>query len=145
MTATSSKTLGVRMPLDEYIKLLQMASQNTMTISDFALQLIYLNKDKPVVSLRNEDTVKDLNASRSELQATVKRLNDAIRANQQYAKVETQDKSKIKELEKENQELDSLVTDLRNKVIIAQSETQQFLGYAEGYLFDKNGKPYIKP
>lgn len=133
------------MPLDEYIKLLQMASQNTMTISDFALQLIYLNKDKPVVSLRNEDTVKELNASRSELQATVKRLNDAIRANQQYAKVETQDKAKIKELEKENQELDSLVTDLRNKVIIAQSDVQQFKGYAENNLVYKDGKPYIKP
>lgn len=145
MTATSSKTLGIRMPLDEYIKLLQMASQNTMTISDFALQLIYLNKDKPVVSLRNEDTVKELNASRSELQATVKRLNDAIRANQQYAKVETQDKAKIKELEKENQELDSLVTDLRNKVIIAQSDVQQFKGYAENNLVYKDGKPYIKP
>lgn len=145
MTATSSKTLGIRMPLDEYIKLLQMASQNTMTISDFALQLIYLNKDKPVVSLRNEDTVKDLNASRSELQATVKRLNDAIRANQQYAKVETQDKAKIKELEKENQELDSLVTDLRNKVIIAQSDVQQFKDYAENNLVYKDGKPYIKP
>jgi hypothetical protein len=46
MASKSSKVLGVRVPLDEYITLLQKASENNMTISDFALKLIYLYKDK---------------------------------------------------------------------------------------------------
>jgi len=123
--ATSTKIMSVRMPLPEYMELLQTASENTMTVSDYALRLIYLNKNKPVVSLRNEDTVKELNASRTELQATIKRLNDAIRANQQYVKIEAEDKAKIQKLAKENQELNSLADRLRNIVVIAQSETQR--------------------
>jgi predicted ribosome quality control (RQC) complex YloA/Tae2 family protein len=139
---TSTKVMSVRMPLPEYMDLLQKASENTMTVSDYALQLIYLNKSKPVVSLRNEDTVKELNASRTELQATVKRLNDAIRANQQYVKVEAQDKAKITELEKKNQVLQDANNKLERKLLDAEVAVQNFKSYAEGYLFDKDGKPY---
>jgi uncharacterized protein YlxW (UPF0749 family) len=72
-------------------------------------------------------------------------LNDVTRANQQYAKVEAQDKAKIKELEKENEKLQTDINALQNKVIIAQSEVQQFKDYAENNLMNKDGRPYKKP
>jgi len=47
MTSISTKVIGVRVPLHEYMEILQTAADNKMTISDYALQLIYLNKAKP--------------------------------------------------------------------------------------------------
>ena len=47
MVSTSSKVMTVRVPLPEYIDILQTASAKGMTISDYVLELIYCHKHRP--------------------------------------------------------------------------------------------------
>ena len=133
MTSQSSKVLGVRMPFPIYLELLEKAQELRMPISDLGLQLIVYNKDKPFTVQRQPDTSKELTDTKNLLQRTELRLNEALKANQQYAKVEAQDKAKIQELAKENQELNSLADNLRNTVIITQSEVQQLRAMLENH------------
>jgi hypothetical protein len=98
MASQSSKVLGVRMPFPIYLELLEKAQELRMPISDLGLQLIVYNKDKPFAVQRLPDTSKELTDTKNALKALELKFNEATRVRQQYAKVEAQDKAKIKQL-----------------------------------------------
>ena len=41
--SSSSKVLGVRVPLDEYMRILAKASESKMTITDYVLQVLHFD------------------------------------------------------------------------------------------------------
>jgi hypothetical protein len=144
MTSKSSKTLGIRMPFPIYMELLEKAQELRMPISDLGLQLIVYNKDKPFSVQREPDTSKELTDTKNALKRAELRFNDALEANQRFAKVEALHKAEIKKLTALNQKLETDNEFLRNKVITIQSEVQEFKAYAENNLMYKDGKPYRK-
>jgi peptidoglycan hydrolase CwlO-like protein len=44
--ATSSKVIGIRMPLEEYLEFVREASSNNMTNSDYGLQILLFERKK---------------------------------------------------------------------------------------------------
>ena len=47
MANAYTKVVSVRIPLDLYFEILEKARENKMTISDYALRLMFYAKDKP--------------------------------------------------------------------------------------------------
>ena len=81
MTSTSTKVIGVRVPLHEYMEILQTAADNKMTISDYALQLIYLNKAKPQgqIALELERKCSVLKQGNTDLKQEVESLKKSLK------------------------------------------------------------------
>jgi len=80
-TSSSSKVLGVRMPFPEYMELLQNAQENKMTISDFALQLILHNKNKPQQTseyIDLKEQIKTLSLENAKLKREINQTSEAV-------------------------------------------------------------------
>lgn len=72
--SSSSKVLGVRVPLPLYMEILQKATENKLTITDYVLQIILSNKSNEsvkVMPLENwqavQQTFKDTRKENEEL------------------------------------------------------------------------------
>ena len=74
MASTSTKVIGVRLPLNEYMDILQSASDAKMTISDYAFQILYRNKYK-ISAVNDKQIVVD-----KDYYETLKRKADSNKA-----------------------------------------------------------------
>lgn len=112
-TSSSTKVIGVRVPLHEYMEILQTAADNKMTISDYALQLIYLNKAKPQgqIGLELERKCSVLKQDNTDLKGEVESLTKSLKKSEteleQANSRLTNARNKIRELEKKLDELQS--------------------------------------
>jgi hypothetical protein len=83
--SSTSKVMGVRVPLPLYMEILQTASENKMTITDYALQLLIAGRNKMdeggrVKGLLNttQEQCRELRLENIELQKKITELEKII-------------------------------------------------------------------
>jgi hypothetical protein len=103
MSSTNTKIISTRAPLDFYMEILQVSSNNSMSISDYVLQILYrsqknpqtmakwgeLPSDQKVISVWElEREIEQLKTNKSKeettLRAVLVRLQQELRIEREY-------------------------------------------------------------
>lgn len=115
MTSKATKVVSVRMPLDLYFEILEKTLDNKMTMSDYALRLMFRAKDTPQgVDKASTITIQENNRLKEDLEALQEKHKrstlDLAKANSQlteYKKNEVtkEQKSYYDRMEKERNKL----------------------------------------
>jgi hypothetical protein len=74
MSSTNTKIISTRAPLDFYMEILQVSSNNSMSISDYVLQILYRSQKHPQEFSKGGEV--NSNKENEELKSRIKDIQD---------------------------------------------------------------------
>jgi hypothetical protein len=85
-TSSSSKVLGVRVPLEMYLDILKKAHQNKMTITDYVIQILNFDTSDIIDELQNK--CRDLQQDKISMKEDILELSSLLNQTQTKAIIE---------------------------------------------------------